>query len=98
MITRSEFLSFTFIEARKATPSGSYGAALVRMEVSKAETGTQNWGKYLCSQTCKAEVVSKRYVPLKRARTRRGVASTFTGPVVTRVAANFSRLWRRQKA
>lgn len=59
-MTRSEVLSLTVIEARKATPSGSYGSSTLRTEVEKADLGTQNCGKYLCSQTCSAEVVSKR--------------------------------------
>lgn len=69
----------------------SVAALLVSTPGVTAERGIQNCGKYLCSQTQSAEVVSKRNIPSKRARTRRGVFSTLWGPEVRRFVA---RVWR----
>lgn len=48
----------------------------------------------MCSQTCRADIVSNSQVLSKRARIRRGVVSTLCGPEEMRVAARASRLGR----
>ena len=58
--------------------------------------GTQNCGKYLCSQTWRAFVVSNSHTPSNNARTLRGVDSTLWGPDETKVVAKVSRLLRSQ--
>ena len=57
--TLSLLLLFPFTEARKAEFEESTAFPLVRMEGLMADMGTQNCGKYLCSHTCLAVMVSK---------------------------------------
>jgi hypothetical protein len=89
--TLSVTLPFPFTLALNADPSASYASPLVSTPGATAEIGTQNCGKYLCSQTHFAFVASKSQMPSKRARTRRGVDSTLWGPEATRLVV---RVWR----
>jgi hypothetical protein len=94
--TRSVLLLGPLTVAENAELKSPVAAPFVSTPGVTAEIGIQNCGKYLCSQTQSAEVVSKRKIPSNRARTRRGVLSTLCGPEARRFVASVWRLHGRQ--